>query len=271
VHATDADLADANLLEAVRLHARWQDPVEAVEHDGLLLIAGSTAFPGGYRNCAVRTDSALDAGSVLQRAQAFFSVRARGFAVIVRSARDADLERLLQEHSLSCVGASPCMLLDKPVREARPPAGVWLESFAGERQVRDAVNINMEAYPLLRLPAEEVAAYFAKPQCLLEDNVSGFVLYRNGRPCSTAITLHSGRASGLYWVGTAADARRQGLAEICVRRATNAGFEHGAQVVTLQASPFGAALYERLGYRSYDTVKFYHHRRVASAAQAASA
>jgi hypothetical protein len=35
------DLADHNLVEATREHARWQHPCELVEADGLLALAGA--------------------------------------------------------------------------------------------------------------------------------------------------------------------------------------------------------------------------------------
>jgi len=58
-------------------------------------------------------------------------------------------------------------------------------------------------------------------------------------------------------VGTAKHAERQGLAELCTRRATNIGFERGAKLVTLQASPGGEPIYTRLGYRIYDRLRWY--------------
>lgn len=35
-------LADANLIESIREHARWQGPVELIEQGGVLLFAGRT-------------------------------------------------------------------------------------------------------------------------------------------------------------------------------------------------------------------------------------
>jgi len=85
--------------------------------------------------------------------------------------------------------------------------------------------------------------------------VEGFVAYRDTHPASTALTIFSGEGAGVYWVGTANDARRRGLGELCTRLATNAGFARGAKVVTLQASPFGEPIYKRLGYRTYDRTR----------------
>ncbi len=33
---TDAQLADNNLIESFRMHARWQQPVELLEDNGIL-------------------------------------------------------------------------------------------------------------------------------------------------------------------------------------------------------------------------------------------
>ena len=77
------DLADANLLQSIREHARWQSPCECVEKNGLLFVAGATEFPGAYKNCVVRVDETVPAREVLEHARDFFSQRERGFTVFV--------------------------------------------------------------------------------------------------------------------------------------------------------------------------------------------
>jgi hypothetical protein len=49
------------------------------------------------------------------------------------------------------------------------------------------------------------------------------------------------------------------LVSICTALVTNAGFANGASVVTLQASPFGEPVYQRLGYKTYDRLKWFRH------------
>ena len=51
--------------------------------------------------------------------------------------------------------------------------------------------------------------------------------------------------------------RGRGLGEVCTALATNAGFERGAPVVTLQASPMGLPIYTRMGYRACDQLRRY--------------
>ena len=246
------DLADANLVEAIREHARWQDPCECVEASGVLLVAGPNAFPITFRNCVARVDGRVQAAEVLELGREFFRKRGRGFTVLVRDSRDKDIDEALRSEGLSPAGEAPCMLLESPVAAPRIPAGVHIETFREEAHVRDAVQVTEEAYEAIKLPAAETRLFFGRPAALLSPRLAGFVAYRGAVPVSTALTIHSGKAAGVYWVGTASAMQRSGLGELCTRLATNAGFAMGASVVTLQATPYGEPLYRRLGYRTYD-------------------
>lgn len=251
------DLADANLVEAIREHARWQEPSECVEANGVLMLAGANAFPIAFRNCVARVDAAVPAERMLELAAAFFGKRGRGYAVIVRGSRDGDIEAALRERGLAPMADSPCMLIESPLAEPAIPPGIRIERFDSEQRVMDAVRVNAEAYEAIKLPAEETRVFFGKPVALLSKKIVGFVAYRDTVPVATALTILSGENAGVYWVGTAAPARRSGLGEICTRLATNAGFASGASVVTLQASPFGEPIYARLGYKTYDRLLRY--------------
>lgn len=246
------DLADANLIEAVREHARWQEPCTLSEEGGVLLMAGANAFPGAFRNCVLRIDPRVPPHDVLERAHAFFRSHGRGYTLLARASRDGDLIETLQMAGMTPLADSPCMLVEAPVAEGEMPAGIHIESMSELRHVQDVVRINAEAYEALRLPAAETRVFFSKPQALLSSRVSGFLAYRGEEAVSAALTIHSGEGAGVYWVGTAASAQRMGLAERCTRLATNAGFAAGARAVTLQASPLGEPIYRRMGYRNYD-------------------
>lgn len=254
------DLADANYVESVREHARWQSPCELVEEDGLLFVAGPNGFPAAYRNCVVRLDRRVSARELLARARDFFGARARGYTVMTRDSRDADLVAFLSSAGLQPMGDIPCMLIESPLTPPQVPADVRIERFGGVRHVLDAVEINAQAYQAIGLPADQARLYFGRPHELLTPRVEGFVAYRGAQPASTALTLFGAGAAGVYWVGTADAARRRGLAEICTRLATNAGFARGAKVVTLQASQFGEPIYARLGYRIYDRARRFMER-----------
>lgn len=257
------EIADSNFYESIREHARWQNPCEWVEEGGLLLVAGANGFPIGYRNCVARTDRTLPAKDVLARAQEFFGRHRRRFAIPVLSDRDEDLEAVLRAEDFGQRADVPRMLIESRIDESPVPSDVRVERLQEIRHVRDAVEINAGAFQMTGLPPDEARLFFGRPRELLSNRVTGFVAYRDDRPVATALTILSGRGAGVYWVGTLPAAQRGGLGGLCTRLATNAGFEHGASVVTLQASPFGEPVYRRLGYRTYGRVKWYVRRAPA--------
>jgi predicted GNAT family acetyltransferase len=107
------------------------------------------------------------------------------------------------------------------------------------------------------MPAEETEALFGALARLLEPQIHAVVAYLEGRPVSTAMTISTHRAAGVYWVGTAPNARQRGLGECCTQAVTNAAFERGAQVVALEASPMGFPIYERMGFDTVGRVQWY--------------
>ncbi|HEV2610457.1 MAG TPA: GNAT family N-acetyltransferase [Noviherbaspirillum sp.] len=254
-----ADLADANILQSIREHARWQQPCELADGGGIILMAGQTDFPGAYKNCVARTDPRVPAAEVIQRAKDFFGRRGRGFTVFSRGSRDSDLEEALKAEGYTQRSDSPCMLVTSPVAMPDVPAGIRIEPFGELRHVQDAAGINAQAYEALGLPAAETRKYFFAPAQLLSPAVFGCVAYRDEQPLATALAIKSTDAAGIYWVGTANAAQRMGLATLCTAFVTNRSLSDGASIVTLQASPFGAPVYERLGYHEYDRLKFYRH------------
>lgn len=250
-------LLDENLLDATREFARWQPGAVCAEGDGLLMVAGTTAFPVGYANCVLRTDRSVAPAEVLERAAAFFAPRQRGFTVFIRAAFDQDLEAALQRAGIASLMDTPCMVIEEPLAPPQLATGCELRAVTDEAGAVAAREINVEAYQSLGLPPEETRALYGLPHRMLAPHYVTYLGYRDGVPVSTAMIIFSPLLAGVYWVGTTSGARRTGLAEACTRQVTNAAFERGARAVTLQASPMGEPIYTRLGYRTFDRLRWY--------------
>jgi ribosomal protein S18 acetylase RimI-like enzyme len=251
------DAADANLIASYRAHLAWQQPCESEEAGGVLAVAGGNRFPGPYKNLAVRIDGTLAPKAFVERAQAFFGPRDRKFSVVTRGRYDADLESWLSSAGYELKSESPCLLVEQPVAVRSVDDHVRIERFADLGHVRDAVAVSAGAFETLGLPVEEAHKMLARHDRLLDPGVAGFVAYVDGVPAATALTLYSEGAAGVYWVATLPASRGRGLGEVCTALATNAGFERGAGVVTLQASPMGLPIYSRMGYRRCDQLRRY--------------
>ncbi|MEY4561877.1 MAG: hypothetical protein RLZZ618_1154 [Pseudomonadota bacterium] len=253
--------ADANLIDVLRVHAGWQEPSQLEERDGLLMLAGATKLPIAYINCAVRVDRNLPPDEALQRATDFFRSHGRGFTMYTRRSVDADLEAFLAEDPAQTPpSSSPCMIVTAQVPMPTAREGISLERYTTAKHVNDALKVVIEAYGSLGLPEREAQVLFEHPQRLLDSALTGVVAYRAGEPVATALAIHTGRASGIYWVSTSLKAQRLGLASLCTAWVTNACFEQGATAVNLQASEQGAPVYPRLGYQTFDQLSWWHRQ-----------
>jgi GNAT superfamily N-acetyltransferase len=240
------ELSDLNYAEAMRELTRRAGGT-VVDEDGLCCWAGPHPLPV-LVNGAMRTGSDLDAASVLERAIRFFGARGRGFTIVVRTHADADLAAATSAAGLSVAFDTPGMVLDRRLPDATPPTGVELRRVATARDAAAFAEVNGRAYATYGMPPDVTPALFARAETVIGPHVVAFVAFADGAPAAAAMTIVTHGVAGIYWVGTVPEARGHGLAELCTRAAGNAGFDLGARIASLQASPMGEPVYRRMGY-----------------------
>ena len=82
----------------------------------------------------------------------------------------------------------------------------------------------------------------------------------DGRPVATA-RLHTGAGvAGVYSVVTVVHARRRGYGEAMTRHALLDARASGLRIATLQSSPAGRGVYERIGFRELCRFRLHEHR-----------
>jgi predicted GNAT family acetyltransferase len=87
------------------------------------------------------------------------------------------------------------------------------------------------------------------PEDLLEEEwVSAWLACERQQALACAAVFMSAGVGMVGWVAARPEARGRGLAAACTVRATNAAFDRGAMLASLQASTMGESLYRRLGY-----------------------
>jgi len=227
------------------------DPDAAIEiGQGWIFGAGSSAHPA-ISNAAFRSDNSLDAGEFIARAKNFFARRERGFSIWLRGdeAEDRDLVAAAEQAGLQKVYEMPEMTLQAPAEPQPLPAGVELRQLATSEQADDYWHIAAASYASLGFPAEVFRGY-TDHRGLLADDVVAFIAYLDGDPVSIAMTIVNHGVAGIYWVGSLEQARGKGLGRAVTVAATNAGFDLGANVASLQASPMGKPIYEAMGYET---------------------
>jgi GNAT superfamily N-acetyltransferase len=227
------------------------DPDAVVEAgDGRLFGAGSSSHPV-ISNAAFRSEDGLAAGEFVAQAEQFFGDRGRGFSIWVRGDRpeDRDLAAAAAAADFQLVYEMPEMVLAAPTEAPRLPARAELRPLSEAGQAEDYWKVAAASYTSIGFPPEVFAGY-SNHAGLLADNVAAFVAYLDDEPAAIAMTIVSHGVAGIYWVGSLEQARGKGLGRAVTAAATNAGFELGAEVASLQASPMGKPIYEAMGYET---------------------
>lgn len=241
--------AHLNLVDSSRQLFELDPGAEIEAGAGWVFGAGRSPHPV-ISNAAFRVDDELDPAELIERARAFFAPRERGFALWARDgvAEDRGLIDAAEAAGLVEVYAMPEMTLERRAEEL-PPAGVELRRVASASDAADYWRVATGAYASIGFPPE-VFAYYERHDGLTASNVAAFVADLDGRPAAIAMTIVSHGVAGVYWVGASEDARGHGLGWTVTATAVNVGFEMGAGIASLQASPLGEPLYRRMGFET---------------------
>jgi len=245
--------AHLNLVDSSRFFFEL-DPGAAIEAEPSWLFGAGSATHPVISNAAFRRDDGVDAEDFLTRAGEFFAQRERRFCIWLRAgqAADRDLAAAAESAGYQAVYEMPEMLLGAPLATEPLPAGAELRRLSAPDQVPDFWLVAKAAYATNGFPPEVFAGY-TRHETMLAGNVAAFVAHLGGEPVAIAMTIVSDGVAGIYWVGTLESARSKGLGRAVTAAATNAGFDLGAELASLQASPIGRPIYEAMGYETvYD-------------------
>lgn len=248
----DDDLAarcHANCIEYSREAARLGGASGTIEeHDGVVLFATGSDFPV-IANGAFRTDPRVPADHVIDIADEWFAARSRGWSLSTTSWADGDQDLIeaAAARGLVTVTDAPAMVCTDRLADAVAPDGIELRVLTTEAEAAAYVAMCDLAYTSLGLPAGVLPAMVGGPVRAPSHLVS-VAAFEGADLLAGAQVLFSHGIAGVYLVGTAPEARGRGLAELVTRAVTNIGFDGGARLVTLQASPMGEPIYRRMGY-----------------------
>jgi GNAT superfamily N-acetyltransferase len=240
--------AHLNLIDSSRRLFELDPGAEVEAADGWCFGAGRSTHPV-ISNAAFRADDGLDPSEFIERARTFFSSRGRGFAVWARTDVEEDRELIASAETagLRPVHEMPEMLLGRRADSSPPTAGAELRRVATPEDAAGFWRVAANAYLSNGFPPE-VFAYYDAHEGLWADNVAAFLAYLDGQPASIAMTIVTADVAGIYWVGTTEEARGRGLARTLTGTAVNAGFDMGAKIASLQASPMGEPIYRGMGF-----------------------
>ena len=241
-------LADANLAEFVREHARWLPPTQIEERTDLLLSAAGTRAPGPWNALMPLGPGPADAERALSAARSFFDPLQHHASIYTRAHLDAQLELACRRLGYELGSDSPGMVLSVQPAACVLAEGLCMRQVQDEVEARAFVEISASAYETMQIPAAVTRKLLSVPARWCTPYCQAFVLYERQLAAAAAMLLWSHGIAGMYWVGTLPQTRRRGHAEQLTRALCSHAFVHGARAVSLQASRGGEPIYRRVGF-----------------------
>ncbi|MEO8605235.1 MAG: GNAT family N-acetyltransferase [bacterium] len=203
---------------------------------------------GGQFHNACMVTAPIGAGELLRDVEAFYAPRRAPFSIWLRAHADADLEAALLQRGLALFLTMPGMaLLGDPGTQVACTE-LTIRAALDDRGRDDYRHVSAEAYATYGAPREYAAAAFAKLESVCAPHLQGFVGYADGAPVAAAAVYVTHGVAGIGWVGCVPEARGKRYAEAVTWAAVREGFRRGASFASLQASPMGRRVYERMGF-----------------------
>ncbi|MBF6589492.1 MAG: GNAT family N-acetyltransferase [Ktedonobacterales bacterium] len=249
VHAIEENLAEYVLYQG-------RAPGAEVYQDAALTWVISGIPGSAYSNAVLRTRLApARVDAVVAEVLARFSERGVPLGWwITPATRPTNLAERLAAHGLEALGEGPGMAADLAALtgEVSDPAGLSIEEVNHPPTLRlwldtqHRATSDGEGSP----SGEAVAAE-------THLGVGPHLAYRrflgrlDGVPVATAALFLGAGVAGIYSVATLPSARRQGIGAAMTRAPLRAARALGYRAAVLGASPLGAPVYTRLGFREY--------------------
>lgn len=231
--------AESALLAALDVWASAADGGGIERGEGWAL-AWASAPVRSFNNLII-ADAAAPVGELVARARE----RAPHRRFRVRLREDVAIgDAAFEAAGLQRYGGIPCLAIEPQGPLAVPP-GIVVDRVGDAAALREHVEVVASGFGW---DAGDIASA-CRPGLLASARWRGFVAYAGARAVSAAqLVLADGGAAGIYFVATREDARGRGYGAAVTAAAVNAALAEGATTVSLQASPMGLPIYERMGF-----------------------
>ena len=220
---------------------------EVHEDGGILAIVGAVPSPVIVNTILTMTaDATPDA---FDRAVALYAARNHEFNVMSRDHADGHLEPTFAAAGLRRLFGLPGMIVEERLPERpRPPEGFELRTVQTEADRAAWVRADLAGFAEGDADRQAIESAFGELRALAGGGIVAHYAIADGRPVAAAMVGVFDGVGVVGWVGTDPAYRHRGIGTAVTRASTNAAFDLGARVVSLQASPDGYPVYLKMGF-----------------------
>ncbi|MCY1127053.1 GNAT family N-acetyltransferase [Frigidibacter sp. RF13] len=163
----------------------------------------------------------------------------------------AETRARLQGAGLEPSGSHPAMLVDLGELSAPPPVeGLTISMSTDAEERRAWGKLAIAAFEMEASLGTAMGACEATIPASLFADQPRFTGYLDGIPVAVSSLVMTDGIAGVYAVATLPEARKRGVGAAMTLHAMAEGKRRGAAVATLQATPMGQPVYEKIGFRT---------------------
>ena len=219
-----------------------------LDADGIVAVTAELDWP--VNRTAVRTGG-TDATAWADAVEAFLFADGHTACVYARVDADDDITEVLTARGFAEMATLPEMVCETSLETRADPAGFRVRLAESADDVAGYASVAGEAFAHLAIPADWLEATLTNPDVVARrqhrdcDRRGRRRHDRRRARCRSCSATN--RTVTSRWVACADAARGHGLGDAVTRRVTNEGFDRGARLLTLEASPFGRNTYRPHG------------------------
>jgi len=173
--------------------------------------------------------------------------------------KSPETSRLLQDAGFRLFAKVPCMAADlnNTLSDDRPVSHIKVLPVLNKSDLVIWKDVSFDGFEMPFRVREQYGAFISSFNMGAESPQKLFIAYLNEKAAATSLLFTNKSTAGIYYVSTLPAYRNKGCGLTITRAAMRAAREFGFKEVILQATPMGARVYLRAGFKEYCQAEIY--------------
>jgi GNAT superfamily N-acetyltransferase len=161
--------------------------------------------------------------------------------------------KMLQNAGLRLVEKVPCMAaeLNNPMSDKPIPDNVTISAVQDKNDLLLWEDISFHGFEMPPHAREQYGTFVSSFELNAQSPQKLFLVFYHGKAIATSLLFTHRNSAGIYYVSTLHAYRHKGFGLMITQAAMQVARELGFKDVILQATPLGAQIYRRAGFKEY--------------------
>jgi Acetyltransferase (GNAT) family. len=194
-----------------------------------------------------------NAKSIADIKESYKKLNLRFWWWVYPSGQSSKTRAMLQDAGLCLIEKVPCMAADlnDSASEKQNPNNITSSPVKDKKDLLIWGDISFHGFEMPQRAREQYGAFVSSFDLGNQSPQRLFLAYFDGKPVATSLLFTHKNTAGIYYVSTLPAYRNKGFGLNITQAAMQAAKESGFRNVILQATPLGAKVYKRAGFKEY--------------------